>query len=229
MMVRVIFSGLAVIALLVLASYLLGDLIDRHWMDAYVRDQGLTGGLLFVLAGGLLASIGMSRQVIAFLGGYGYGFFQGVLLSLLAVFAGCMLTFYVSRRLLRSFLLQHYSVRISRVEGFIHESTFVMALLIRLLPLGSNWMTNIAAGASGVHSAPFFLGSLLGYVPQMLVFSLVGSGTQVDQFWQVAVAMALLVMAAALGFHLYRRYRHGGIPDGGVGCQPGVNDTPAAS
>jgi uncharacterized membrane protein YdjX (TVP38/TMEM64 family) len=68
---------------------------------------------------------------------------------------------------------------------------------------------NIAAGVSGARSVPFFLGSALGYLPQTLIFALVGSGTGVDQFWQVALAMALFVMATVLGAMLYRKYRHG--------------------
>ena len=84
-----------------------------------------------------------------------------------------------------------------------------MALLVRLLPLGSNWMINIAAGVSSVGKWPFLLGSALGYIPQMLVFSLVGSGTRVDQFWQVAIAMALFVLAAVLGVVLYRKVGRG--------------------
>ena len=56
---------------------------------------------------------------------------------------------------------------------------------------------------------PFFLGSALGYIPQMLIFSLVGSGARVDQFWQVAIAMALFVLAAILGIVLYRNVARG--------------------
>jgi uncharacterized membrane protein YdjX (TVP38/TMEM64 family) len=204
---RFIFSGLLLIAALVLASYLLGDLLDRHWVDAYVRDAGARGVLLFLLAGGLLTGIGISRQLVAFLAGYGFGFLQGFLLSMAAVVAGCILTFFCARLLLRAVLLRHYGRRIQRVEAFIRENTFKMALLLRLLPLGSNWMISVAAGASSVRSRPFFLGSALGYVPQMLIFCLVGSGTQVGQFWQVAIAMAMFVLAALLGMTLYRSYR----------------------
>jgi uncharacterized membrane protein YdjX (TVP38/TMEM64 family) len=67
-------------------------------------------------------------------------------------------------------------------------------------------MFNLAGGVSGVRSMPFFLGSALGYLPQMIIFSLVGSGAQVDQFWQVAIAMAMLVIAVVLGVYLYRKY-----------------------
>jgi len=100
-------------------------------------------------------------------------------------------------------------------------------VVIRLLPLGSNWMVNIAAGASGVRSVPFFLGSALGYIPQMLIFALVGSGTRVDQFWQVAIAMAMLVVAVVLGVWLYRKYRHGKALDPQLDHQLGIDDTPA--
>ncbi len=211
MALRFIFSGLLLITALVLASYLLGDLLDRHWVDAHVRDAGGRGILLFLLAGGLLTGLGVSRQLVAFLAGYGFGFLQGFLLSMAAVVAGCILTFFCARLLLRAVLLRHYGQRIQRVETFIRENTFSMALLLRLLPLGSNWMISVAAGASSVRSRPFFLGSALGYVPQMLIFCLVGSGTQVGQFWQVAIAMAMFVLAALLGMHLYRGYRFEGM------------------
>ncbi len=209
MLAQFIFRGLIVIGVLAAASYLLGDMLDQTWVDAHVRGHGVSGELLFLVTGGLLSSIGLSRQLIAFLGGYAFGFLPGVLLASLAVVAGCMLSFYVARYLLRAFLLQRYAGRIDRMGRFVHDNTFVMTVLIRLLPLGSNLMVNVAAGVSGVRSVPFFLGSALGYLPQTLIFALVGSGTGVDQFWQVAVAMALFVVATVLGIWLYRKYRHG--------------------
>jgi len=206
---RFIFRGLLAIVILVLISYLLKDVLDRGWVDAQLRDRGVHGVLLFVLTGCLMGSVGVSRQLIAFLGGYAFGFLQGFMLSMLAVVAACITTFLVARTLLRAFLKQRYSQRIQRVDRFLHEHTFTMALLVRLLPLGSNWMINIAAGVSSVGKWPFLLGSALGYIPQMLVFSLVGSGTRVDQFWQVAIAMALFVLAAVLGVVLYRKVGRG--------------------
>jgi uncharacterized membrane protein YdjX (TVP38/TMEM64 family) len=203
----VIFRGLVVIVMLVLAALLLGDVLDRHWIDVYVRDQGVAGEALFVLVTGFLMSVGMSRQVVAFLAGYGFGFAPGLLLAMLAVVAACICSFYVVRLLLRNLLLRHYTKGISKVDAFIHDNTFVMTLMLRLLPIGNNLMVNIAAGASGVRALPFFLGSALGYIPQMIIFALVGSGSQVQEFWQVAIAMAMFVIAAALSGWLIGRYR----------------------
>jgi uncharacterized membrane protein YdjX (TVP38/TMEM64 family) len=209
MTTRIIFRGLLVIAVLVLIGYLLKDVLDQQWVDAQIRGQGIAGELLFVLVCALLGSIGLSRQVVAFLAGYAFGVGYGFVLSMLAVVAACMTTFYVCRFFLRSFMWRHFSQRIRQVDNFIRDNTFMMALLVRLLPLGSNWMVNIAAGVSGVRSVPFFTGSALGYMPQMLIFALVGSGARVDEFWQVALAMLLFVVAAVIGGYLYRKYRRG--------------------
>jgi uncharacterized membrane protein YdjX (TVP38/TMEM64 family) len=203
----VIFRGLIVIVMLVLAAFLLGDVLDRHWIDVYVREQGYAGKLLFVCVAGLLISVGLSRQLVAFLAGYGFGFQAGLLLGMVAVIAGCVTTFYITRLLLRDLLRRHQTPRLRSIDRFIHDNTFATTLLFRLLPVGSNWLVNIAAGASSVRSLPFFSGSALGYIPQMTIFALVGSGSQVQQFWQVAVAMAMFVAAAVLGSWLYRRYR----------------------
>jgi uncharacterized membrane protein YdjX (TVP38/TMEM64 family) len=228
MVVQFIFRGLVIIVVLALASFLVGDVLDQQWIDTHVRGHGVSGELLFLLAGWLLASVGMSRQVIAFLSGYGFGFLQGLLLSMLVVVAGCITSFYVARYLLRSFLLQRYPDSLNRVGRFVDQNTFAMTVLLRLLPLGSNLMVNVAAGVSGVRSVPFFLGSALGYVPQMLIFALVGSGTSVDQFWQVAMAMVLFVAASMIGIWLYRKYRHGKSLDPQLDRHLGLDDTRAA-
>ena len=220
MVVPFILRGLSVMAILVVAGYILGDLLDLHWMDMHVRDKGLAGELLFVAVGGLLISTGLSRQVIAFLGGYGFGFSQGTLLAMVAAVSGCVLTFYAARLLIRSSSSSRFSPRLREIDRFIHENTFAMTLLIRLLPVGSNWLVNLAAGVSGVRSAPFFFGSTLGYIPQMAVFAMVGSGARMDQFWQIALAIILFAAAATLGIYLYRKYRHGRSLDRHIGWQP---------
>lgn len=225
---RFIIRGLLAIVALVVVGYLLKDVLDQQWVDSRIRDQGVAGELLFILVCSLLGTIGLARQVIAFLGGYAFGVVWGFMLAMLAVVVACISTFTISRFLLRKFLLQNFSERIRRVDGFLQENTFTMALLVRLLPLGSNWMVNVAAGVSGVRSLPFFLGSALGYVPQMVIFSLVGSGARVDRFWQIAIAMVMFVIATLLGIYLYRQHRHGRTPGQAVDREPGVRKADAA-
>lgn len=204
---RQILQGLALITVMTVLAWMAGDVLDQHWVDVHVRGHGVTGQLLFVSVGSLLISIGLSRQLVAFLAGYGFGFNGGFLLSMVAVIAGCVITFYCTRLLMRRLLSRHFGTRIRMLDNFIRSHTFSAALLFRLLPVGSNWMVNIAAGVSAVRGGPFFLGSALGFIPQMAVFALVGSGSQLQQLWQVAIAMSMFVAAALLGVWLFARFR----------------------
>ena len=228
-MTRFIFRGLLVIVLLVLLAWFVQDVLDKGRIDALVGERGVTGMLLFVSVCVLLGSIGLSRQLIAFLGGYAFGFSNGFILSMLAVVGACITTYTLSRGVLQRFLSGRLPARVQRIDRFLHDNTFSMAMLLRLLPLGSNWVINIAAGASSVRVVPFLLGSALGYIPQMVIFSLVGSGTRVSQFWQVAIAMALFVVAAVIGMALYRSVLRGRRLDAALDRDPGVKSTSAVT
>ena len=228
-MTRFIFRGLLVIVLLVVLAWFVQDVLDKDRVDALVGERGVTGMLLFVSVCVLLGSIGLSRQLIAFLGGYAFGFSNGFILSMLAVVGACITTYTLSRGVLQRFLSGRLPARVQRIDRFLHDNTFSMAMLLRLLPLGSNWVINIAAGASSVRVVPFLLGSALGYIPQMVIFSLVGSGTRVSQFWQVAIAMALFVVAAVIGMALYRSVLRGRRLDAALDRDPGVKSTSAVT
>ena len=99
--------------------------------------------------------------------------------------------------------------RVQRIEDFLAAHPFWMTVLIRRLPVGNNFATNLAAGVSRVPALPFFLGSLLGYIPQTLVFALAGSGVDVGASSRIGIAAALFLVSGVIGAWLYRKYRHG--------------------
>lgn len=187
----------------------LGIFFDEAWVDAAVRDQGGRGILLFVGVGWGLTSVGLPRQLVAFLGGYAFGLVAGTGLALAATTLGCVTAFLFARLVARDWVAGKISGRIRRVDDFLSDNPFSMTLLIRLLPLGSNFLTNLAAGVSSVRPWPFFAGSALGYVPQMVVFALIGSGVSLDTELRIGLSVVLFVVSGLIGISLYRKYRHG--------------------
>ncbi|MDA0305447.1 MAG: VTT domain-containing protein [Proteobacteria bacterium] len=187
----------------------LGIFFDETWIDKFVRGQGTPGILLFVGVGWGLTSVGLPRQLVAFLGGYAFGFVIGTGLALAATTLGCVTAFMFARLLGRELVARKISERIKRIDDFLSDNPFSMTLLIRLLPLGSNFLTNLAAGVSGVSPWPFFAGSALGYIPQMVVFALVGSGIALDPGLRISLSAVLFVVSGLIGISLYRKYRHG--------------------
>jgi uncharacterized membrane protein YdjX (TVP38/TMEM64 family) len=219
MKARVILKGLALMLSLAVLGYLfntsdLGDSVNEAWIDARVRGHGVNGALMFLLMGGLFTAIGLPRQIIAFLAGYAFtGVWLGTLLGALAALLGCMLSFGYARFFGQGLLRARLGERAGRFDRFIHDHPFSMTVLIRLLPVGSNLLTNLAAGISSIRPTYFFFGSLIGYLPQTLVFALVGSGVHIAPMLKLALAIALFLVFMALGMYLYRRSRKGAALD----------------
>lgn len=211
---RVILRGLAFMLTLLVLGYVLeetrfGASLNQAWIDNEIRGKGLSGEFLFVAAGTLATSLAMPRQIIGFLGGYAFGLVMGSVLTLLVVTLSCAVTFFYARWLGRQYIATRWGPRIQRIDDFLSWNPFAMALLIRLLPVGNNLITNLTAGVTSVRALPFIFGSMLGYIPQTLVFVLVGSGVSVDPSWRIGLAVVLFLVSGMLGVWLYRKYRHG--------------------
>jgi uncharacterized membrane protein YdjX (TVP38/TMEM64 family) len=164
------------------------------------------GAALLIGAGGAMTAIGVPRQVLAFTGGYVFGAPIGAGLSLAGQVLGCVLD-YVAARALAAGLLQTLLARPAarRMHLFLAGNPFTATLTLRLLPVSSNVMLNLAAGASRLNPPAFFMATVLGYTPQTIVFALIGSGTQVGKGVQLSVGVMLFGAAALLGVGLYRR------------------------
>lgn len=190
-------------------SGLLGGLLSEEWIDREVRGQGIPGELLFLAVGGFATAVAVPRHIISFLGGYAFGFGLGGALAVAATEIGCVLDFFYARVVGRPLLSARMGARVRRIEAFLAANPFAMTLLVRLLPVGNNFATSLTAGVSRVPARPFLLGSLLGYIPQTMVFALAGSGIEMGARYRIALAVLFFVVSGAIGIWLYRRYRHG--------------------
>jgi uncharacterized membrane protein YdjX (TVP38/TMEM64 family) len=213
-LVKNVLRGLVTIAVLVGVGFAVqkgwfGELFTEEWIDANVRGAGLRGELIYLFGSAALVSVGFPRQIISFMGGYAFGLVLGSGLALLATAMGCVISFSFARFAGRDYVSRKFPRRLQIADDFLRENTFATTLLIRLLPLGSNFVTNLVAGVSGAGAVAFVTGSALGYIPQTVIFALLGSGIGVEQELRITVSIVLFVISAALGVYLYRRYRQG--------------------
>lgn len=176
---------------------------------AAMEAAGAHGPLAFMLVGALACAAGVPRQVVALTGGYAFGFWPGVGLTLVAEVIGCAIDFFWARLLGRGaalhFLRRREGGRLDRLDRFLTGRAFAATLTLRLLPVGSNILLNLAAGVSGVAAGPFLIASAIGYVPQTVVFALAGAGAGLSNGVQLGLAAALLLVSVGLGVLLLRR------------------------
>lgn len=201
-------------ALLVLAGllYLLVSVPPTEWSKATawgstVNELGALGVVIVFVLGALATAVGLPRQLLAFVSGFSYGVLAGLLLSLMASIVGCAITFFVSRYFLRRWVQQRYPKTVTWLDAFIKDDPIVKILILRLQPFGTNLLTNLSAGVANIRGCTFLVSSLIGYIPQMLVFSLMGSGVRVGSSIQLLVSLGLLGLSVLLGIWLLRRHQ----------------------
>jgi uncharacterized membrane protein YdjX (TVP38/TMEM64 family) len=163
------------------------------------------GAALMIVLGGLLSAAGMPRAATAFAGGYVFGAWAGIALALVAQLAGCIATFLWAQSVGRGWAMRTLSGRWARLHAVLTRHPFSATLTLRLLPVGSNLIVNVAAGLAGLPVAPFMAATALGYLPQTATFALLGSGVEVGRPAQLGLAAALFVTSAALGLTLARK------------------------
>ena len=187
-----------------------GLLLRGSGLDS-VEATGRHGPFAYVLLGAMACAVGVPRQVVAYAGGLAWGFWPGLVLGLAAQVLGCATTLFWSRLVARRWaarrLQRRAAGRLARLDAFLARNPFTATLTLRLLPVGSNMVVNLAAGVSAVPAGPFLAASALGYVPQTAVFALLGGGMRVGHALQVALAAALFALSLLLGATLLRRGR----------------------
>ncbi|MFT4942084.1 MAG: putative membrane protein YdjX (TVP38/TMEM64 family) [Paraglaciecola sp.] len=201
-------AGFFVVLGLIFSSHSLFESFNEQWIDAHIRHNGLIGPLYFIAIGSVTTALGGPRQVIAFLGGYTFGVVNGAILSTLAAAAGCALCFYFARKAARPWVKRLYPGKISVVNRFLHAQPFTKTIVIRLLPIGSNVVTNLVAGVTDIKARYFISGSLLGYLPQMAIFALMGKGIVLLSAWKITLSVILFIISSLLGMRLYRQHKN---------------------
>lgn len=211
---RLLLKGLALMASLLAIGWELKESglaqsLDQQWVDGALRGQNDYGWLIFVAIGMIAVAVGLPRQLVCFLGGYGFGLGEGLVLAQTASMMGCLLCVLYARLMGRDLVRHRFPQRLKKLDDFLQDHPLVMTMLIRFLPVGSNLVTNLLAGVSSVRLLPFLGGSLIGYLPQTIIFVLLGSGVHVQPIWRSALAVILFLISALLGLYLYRRLRQG--------------------
>jgi len=172
-----------------------------HWFES----RGVLGVLTFAIGGALLTSIGLPRQIVALSAGYGFDVLSGTLLAIVSVSCGALITFTFARRVARPWVMGKFPDAINAVDKFIHDQPFLKIVTVRFAPVGTNMLTNLAAGATVIPASTFFSASVIGFLPQTMIFVLIGNGIAVGSRPQLILAMVLGIVSILLAWLIYRR------------------------
>jgi uncharacterized membrane protein YdjX (TVP38/TMEM64 family) len=129
--------------------------------------------------------------------GFVFGW-PGALISMIGTSAGAAIFFFLARRLGRGFVERRFGVT-GRRWAIDHPADSLRAVMsLQVMPFMPHDLINGVAGISRMPYRSFFLGSLLGTLPIVLVYTWVaGAARDVPVPWLWAVLIGLTVVGAA--------------------------------
>ena len=85
-----------------------------------------------------------------------------------------LVMYFVGGRLGREVLDRMLGERWKRILAGVRKRGLLAVVTFRVLPLAPFTLVNLAAGASGIRFLDFFLGTLIGMIPGLVVMSIMG-------------------------------------------------------
>ncbi len=197
----------AIIAFVLIYVLDITQTLNKQWMDTFVRHAGMQGMLTYVGLVAMLTALGIPRQACALLGGYVFGMWTGTLLATIGTAISCLLCFSYARFLGQKWLKEKYGHKMQNFTDFICQSPFLLTVVVRIIPLGSNFLTNFIAGISPIPAFAFLGGSTLGFTVQNFIFASMGSGLNMGGSVELFISALLYVVSLSLGYWIYKKYK----------------------
>lgn len=196
-----------------------GALLSRHpgvreWtapagrMANALGGAGWMAGPIFILASGLLITVGVPRLLFCPVAGAAFGFWGGFVTSTVATMTAYFLSFlFIRGRLADRETPFELPPRLAFLR---HDPGVGGVILTRLIPV-PGLIGTAALSLSPVRKRAFLLGSFIGLVPEAVPLLLLGAGlfeSNTKQLaWLGAGALTLVVVSLFLIRRLLRRYR----------------------
>lgn len=197
-----ILLAVAAVAFVLLYFTPVGAVIrDVHKLRDYLRGDDLWAEAMYMGVVTVLVALGAPRLIFYGIGGLGFGFWQGLLLAQVGSLAGSYITFCAVRSGGRGWLKERFGNHRYVGKAFRVRSSVKAVAMIRQLPI-SSVMINSGLALSQVSHDVFLLGSFIGYLPQGVIATLIGSGVvdehAVDGLGKLVTAGAVLLVGAFL-------------------------------
>lgn len=146
-------------------------------------------------------------------GGYLFGFWHGLLLSMIGATISAVVSFYVSRYLFRDYVKQRLRGKFALIDRDIANKSPFIIVLLRVIPIIPYDVVGYLAGASSVKFKDYLPGTIIGELPGAIALTMLGSSlTDIGSFkFFLSVVLVLIIAALPEIYKRYRRTKHRGI------------------
>jgi uncharacterized membrane protein YdjX (TVP38/TMEM64 family) len=188
--------------------YLLGG-INQQELQLWLQKMGVWAPIIYIFIYSIATILILPSTPLNLSGGAIFGSVWGTIWTSIAAVLAAVLSFWFSRTIGRKLVEQKLAGKWQSLDREMEQGGFFYMFAIRLLPLIPYGMVNFAAGLTSIKFRDYFFGTLLGTVPGILPFVMMGAGLtalkQKGDVLPILVALALIGMLVGTATWYRRR------------------------
>jgi len=192
-----------------LAVYLLGG-INPIQLQAWLDQAGIWAPIIYIILYTIATILVLPSTPLNLTGGTLFGPWLGTLWTSIAAIIAAVVAFAFTRTVGREIIAQKLAGRWQSMDAEISQGGLFYMLAIRLLPIIPYGLVNFAAGLTSIRFRDYLIGTILGTVPGVLPFVMLGSsGLQAMKTGNILPLVGSLALIGLLVFGAtwYRRRR----------------------
>jgi len=155
----------------VLANY---TALDSTTVDAWVKDAGLAGPILFMLVYALGTVLLVPGPLFLLIGGALYGPVYGTFYSLAGTMIGSAVAFLIARFIAADWLEAKIGGRLKRIKLGVEQEGWRFVAFLRLVPVFPSILINYALGLTRIKFSHYFFTSYVCKMPTVAAYVYVG-------------------------------------------------------
>lgn len=204
-LLRVLIVLVLVVCIIILARIGLFSKCDASKLKVYINSFGKLGPIIYVVMFTLIPLTLFPDSILAISGGMAFGTLYGTLYTIIGAIFGAVLSFYIARFLGRCIVEKIIGKRAKYFEDGVENKGFILILILRLIPLVPFDVISYGAGLSKINFKDFFMATLVGIIPGVVVFNNFGDKCFKINSPQFLIAVVLLLMLFAISYFFKKK------------------------
>ena len=183
--------------------------INQKDLQLWLQQMGMWAPIFYILIYSIATICILPSTPLNLTGGAIFGSVWGTVWTSIAAILAAVLSFGFSRTIGRKLVEQKLAGKWESLDREMYQGGFFYMFAIRLLPLIPYGIVNFAAGLTSIKFRDYFFGTLLGTVPGILPFVMMGAGlTALKQGDVLPMLVALALTGMLIGAATWYRRRN---------------------
>ena len=187
--------------------------IDPQQLQIYLDRMGIFAPIIYIFLYTVCTLLILPSTPLNLTGGAIFGIWWGTLWTTIAALVAAIAAFAFTRTVGRELVSRKLVGRWSAVDAEIRLGGLFYMFAIRLLPIIPYGLVNFAAGLTAIKFKDYFVGTLLGTIPGVLPFVMMGAGiNQLSQGNILPLMFAFALTGLLVGGATWYRRRRQNLP-----------------